>query len=205
VSSRASAALLIACGLALRAGAAAGQTPPAATGPPPLVAPPSASDATAATVEHWYGWQTLIVDAGAVGLTTLGLGLAVGAGHDLDKAALGIFYTGLGAFVFGGPIVHVAHGHWAKAGYSLALRLGLPVLLWAAGFFSVEGSCGNPDGGCGGAAIGGFTFLTGVALATMLDAGLIARERVPAPARKVPFVAFTPLRDGGGLSLVGRF
>ena len=120
---------------------------------------------------------------------------------------MNVFYAGLGAFVFGGPIVHAAHGHWAKAGGSLALRLGLPVLLWAAAFSAGLGSWVNHLlMGCGAAVIGAFAGLAGVALAVWLDAGLLARERVAAPVRSQPIVAFMLLRaDGGALSLVGRF
>ena len=185
-------AFLIACGFALRAGVAAGQTLAAATETP------------VATEEHWYGWQTMIADAGAVGLTAAGFGIAAAA-DGRSKAGVNVVYAGLGAFVFGGPIVHAAHGHWAKAGGSLALRLGLPVLLWAAAFSAGLGSCDDPDGGCGAEVLGAFAGLAGVVLAVWLDAGLLARERVAAPVRSQPIVAFTPLRDGGALSLVGRF
>lgn len=114
----------IACGLALRAGAAAGQTLPAVAEPQPPAAPPIAAEPTAAPPEtRWYGWQTLAPDAVAVGLALVAL--HVGEKADQADTAQVLLALGAGIFLADGPIVHALHGQPGRAGWSLALRLGL--------------------------------------------------------------------------------
>jgi hypothetical protein len=57
--------------------------------------------------------------------------------------------------------------------------------------------CGIGEGAAG-LVIGGL-------LAVIADSAILARDQVPVPARAAPAVAFTPLRGGGGLALIGRF
>ncbi|MDB4995553.1 MAG: hypothetical protein JWM74_2985, partial [Myxococcaceae bacterium] len=45
-----------------------------------------------------------------------------------------IALLGLGNYLFGPPIVHMAHGHDGKAVGDFGLRLGLPTLLGLFGF-----------------------------------------------------------------------
>jgi hypothetical protein len=73
----------------------------------------------------WYGWQTLLVDAGAATLLILdrpghdgsGTGLRYAAGQQAPVV-----------FVAGGPLVHLTHRHLVRAGGSLLLRAGLVAL-----------------------------------------------------------------------------
>jgi hypothetical protein len=159
-----------------------------------------------ASAEHWYGWQTLVADACAVGIFAAAWVVGSGGYDQATKTRTEtLAYISLGTFVLGGPIVHAAHGHWGKAGISFALRVGLPILGAAAAFAATDGSCSNADGGCGGAASSAVVFLFGIATAVTMDAGLLATEPIAAPTRQQPVVAFTPLRRGAGVSMIGRF
>ncbi len=76
--------------------------------------------------EHWYGDQTLVVDAIA---TSLVVGGAIGfetatRGRDRDAASAVIIIGGLG-LAAGAPVVHLAHGRPGAALGSLGLRVGL--------------------------------------------------------------------------------
>jgi len=68
----------------------------------------------------WYGYQTLAVDLAATALVYTGL--------RYDKGAL--VWTGLGTYLLGAPLVHLAHG--GPANRSLGFRL-VPLAITAAG------------------------------------------------------------------------
>jgi len=190
-----------ACGLALRAGSAAGQAAPTPE-PWPQAAPPAAPPAP--TVERWYGWQTLLADTGVL---TLAIGLGGHVDERNDVAVIGAVVAGLSAFALSGPVVHAAHGHWGKAGGSLALRGGLLLLGGGLGFAAGQDSCAQyayDHEGCG-VGYGAAGLVIGGLLAIIADSAILARDQVPVPARSEPAVAFTPLRGGGGLALIGRF
>jgi len=196
----------IVCGLALRAGAAAGQTLPAVAEPQPPAAPPIAAEPTAAPPEtRWYGWQTLAPDAVAVGLAMVAA--HVGEKADQVATARGLLALSAGIFLADGPIVHALHGQPGRAGWSLALRLGLTLLGGAAGL-GVGESCRTQyvydHEGCQ-FEYGFYGLVFGAATAALVDAAIVGHEPVTARARSAPSIAFTPLRDGGALSLSGRF
>ena len=65
---------------------------------------------------EWYGYQVLLTDVFGVGLFSGGLNV-----ESWQATAIGA-----GSVLFGGPIVHAAHGNWGRAGISLGLRVGLP-------------------------------------------------------------------------------
>lgn len=193
----------VACAIALRAVSVAAQVAPPPA-PWPQAAPPPAVAPAEPTVERWYGWQTLLADTGVL---TLAIGLG-GAVDERDEAAvIGAVVAGVGAFALAGPIVHAAHGHWRKAGGSLALRGGLLLLGGALGYAIGEESCGQyvyDHEGCG-IGEGAAGLVIGGVLAIIADSAILARDQVPLPARPAPAVTFTPLRGGGGLALFGRF
>lgn len=91
----------------------------------------------------WYGWQTLLVFGGAtvVGLSTLlGGGVSGNGGVTLIGGSIGF-----AGYVFGGPIVHWAHGNTARGFASLGLNFGGTAVgggLGAAVGSSLEGSQG---------------------------------------------------------------
>lgn len=176
---------------------------PPPTNPPVWTRPPEpAPDASVDRWEPppkarvWYGGQTLLVDALSIGAVLLG---ATSDGGSLAAAG------GLG-YVFGGPIVHAAHGHVGKPFASFGMRVGLPIggaLLGCA----AQGKQGGDFGCLGGAALG---FLAGGIAAISLDAGVIAYDDAPeGDAPRAPIAGVTPslvvARDRASLGLHGWF
>ena len=198
--------LTMACAL-VRASTAAGQTPPLAPERWPVAAPEVASEPTASVpppATRWYGWQTLLADFGALALT-IRLGASVDE-HN-DAAVVGAVVASVGAFALGGPIVHAAHGHWEKAGGSLALRGGLMLLGGLVGWGIGADACSQyfyDHEGCalGYAVVG---LVAGTAASIIVDASLLGREPVPTSAPSQTQFVFAPTRSGGGLSLIGHF
>lgn len=91
--------------------------------------------------KHWYGWQTLSLDAAALGLGVVSF--ATHDGHETAGAVLA--WTALSTYAFGAPAVHLLRGHDGKALGSLGLRVGVPVL--AASIASI----GRDEEKCSGA------------------------------------------------------
>src|SRR5262249_8789691 len=82
--------------------------------------PPGSVAAPSFVERRWYGWQTALLDIESTGLA----GGGIGGSND------GVFATGIGAYMIGAPIVHVAHKNALEAGISVALRgLGMTLLL----------------------------------------------------------------------------
>jgi hypothetical protein len=73
---------------------------------------------TARADERWYGWQTMATDGGAYLML-------VGGGYGENSEAM---IAGVGLYVLGAPLVHTYHEEYARAGISVGLRAGLPVL-----------------------------------------------------------------------------
>jgi hypothetical protein len=69
---------------------------------------------------QWYGWQILLADTGVAGTLALsGATSSPGNGVLLGAATVG--------YLVDGPLIHAAHNQGGKVGYSLALRLLMPV------------------------------------------------------------------------------
>src|SRR5262249_23454050 len=114
--------------------------PPIAAEPQARGVPPIAAEPAAASPEtRWYGWQMLAPDAVAVGLALVAL--HVGERADQLGTAEGLLAVSAGVFRADGPIVHALHGQPGRAGWSLALRIGLTLLGWPIGFSTGEGAC----------------------------------------------------------------
>jgi hypothetical protein len=171
------------------------------SGPAGLPPPPAPIRAACESLpEHWYGWQTLLVDAGSVVLLAL-------------PNAAGVFTYALGT-----PIVHAAHGKWGTGLGSLGLRVGLPLLLGLTGLMigSLSPSAGNTpipviDGGLIG-------LTGGMVAASAIDAAWLAWEPVRAsggakggglpPLTVVPMIALPVGSEHGyakGLGIAGTF
>jgi hypothetical protein len=132
---------------------------------------PSADDSETARESHWYGWQTLLVDGGAIGLAVPTHGIAFLVGYPL-----------------GGPTVHIAHGHAEKGSLDLLVRVGTPVggaLVGALVLYAIAPNhCSSCDvvqdawqlGAVYGALLGGVG-------AMAIDAAVLAREEVPVAHR----------------------
>jgi hypothetical protein len=80
---------------------------------------------------------------------------------------------GMAGYTFGGPVIHAAHGHWDKAGYSLGLRVA-PV----AGAIGIGSAL---DAGEATPLLVGGAALTGM----VLDSALLGYETVAVDAAKV--------------------
>jgi hypothetical protein len=162
--------------------------------PPATPAPP--------TKDSWYGWQTLLVDAAALGMV---LAAPAGGEHTRDP----LLVAGVGTYALGGPAVHLAHAGVGRALGSLALRAGLPI-----GGAFVGMALGTASDHSGDAIAGGLVgFGLGLVGAVAIDASLVAWEEgtpkprdaapPPKPLAFAPSVAVTP--HGASLGVVGAF
>lgn len=135
--------------------------------------------------ERWYGWQTLLVDGMSLVATPLAPPL------------------GLGGYLLGAPIVHLANGHVGIAGLDLLLRVGLPA--GGAMLACLGDRCQGDLGGLAAAVGLGIGALGAIAI----DGAVLAREetaRTPkgdGAAKRAPARAFSiapgaaPRREGG--------
>jgi hypothetical protein len=122
----------------------------------------------------WYGWQTLLTDAGALSL------LVVGTSLDLRQATLvhAIQITGASSYLLGAPTVHWLHGHPSKALESVGLRLAAPAASGLLGYGIGALACGkndDSDASCP-AVLGGVGLALGFGAAIAIDAAVLARE-----------------------------
>lgn len=157
-------------------------TPPA----PPAPTPPR---------RYWYGWQTLIADAVALGVAS--------AADPRNGRREGLLYTGAVLYVLGGPFVHFMQEEPGKALGSAGLRIGAPL----AGALALGGpgfaNSREPDETANYGAILGFSL--GIAAAVATDAAALARKAPP--NSRVPRVQVAPFatRDALGVDLTGSF
>ena len=149
-----------------------------------LSAPPAAPPA--ATLEpvsqtHWYGWQTLLVDGAALGVTVGGFWLR--PPHQ-DWSVVSI--VGIGAWAVGAPVVHWSHGRVGVGLASLGFRLALPAL----GLLLLSTPCSSSE--CSEQILAASLGLAIIPAPMVLDATWLSRERqTSGPAQSAP----------GGLSL----
>lgn len=134
---------------------------------------------------QWYGYQTLVVDgASVVGGVALSLTARDKHGDPLHPA-LAIWVPGYVVGLFGGPIVHFAHGRWKTGLGSLGLRaLAGPVgvLPGLMGYCAAVGGVRNcARAGAMWGLVGGF------AVVSVVDAFALAYE--PTPQKEA---AYTP-------------
>ena len=154
---------------------------------------------TAPIRRHWYGWQTLLVDAATVALAAT-VGTVDSGDRQVENVIAGMVLV---PYALGGPVVHAAHGQWGRAGASLGLRLGAPTVGALGGYLVGSASCARPDTSdvpC--AAVGaGLGLLAGGAAAIILDAAVLAYEPEAAPnLALVPVIIADRDRWGAGLS-----
>ncbi len=82
--------------------------------------PPAAS---ASLVDpEWYGWQAIIADALGGGL------LALSSQVSGQNGGVAVALVGVTDLVVTAPLIHAAHAQAGRAGISVAMRLGLPLL-----------------------------------------------------------------------------
>jgi hypothetical protein len=149
-------------------------------------------DAEPPRAKRWYGGYTLATDGAAVAL-------ALG-GAALDRDGELLLVGSVGAYLLGGPIVHLAHGNPGRSLLSLGMRAGLPVTLAFLGV-AAEG-CGEGHDFCGygGALIG---FGVGLVSAVVIDAAAIARDEVEPTPAIAPALGVS--REGAWLGATGTF
>jgi len=149
---------------------------------------------------EWYGWQTLIVDGGSLGI------LIVGSSTNSSAAAGAFFFTN----ILGPPIVHWAHGNVGTGFASFGIRGGAWLCMIAGILATADfgGGSSKSDSGAGVALVA--VGVIGVLAAPAIDAAVFAFDDVTpeSASRKTtprftagPFVA----RGGGGLSFSGAF
>jgi hypothetical protein len=161
---------------------------------------------------HWYGWQTLLVDA--VGPATL-LTARAAVGPSFPSTVGPAFWVaGASSYALGAPVVHAAHGQWGRAAGSLGLRIGLPLGGALMGYgiaqATLQGGGGGDDhGGAQSTVLYLFTLgggLVGAITAAFVDACALAYEPEARGSDK-PVVAPTVslVRGGGSVGVVGQF
>jgi hypothetical protein len=142
-----------------------------------------------ASGRRWYGAPILIVDAASYGCF-----LAAASSDALAPMAA----PGVVGYLLGGPITHLAHGNWGRAGLSVLARGALPIVTAAAA------SCEPDSGDCVSNALS--LAAVGMVAATVLDTALLASEPEPAPASSLsarPVLSLSA--DHAFLGATGRF
>ncbi|MBI3204298.1 MAG: hypothetical protein HYZ29_22365 [Myxococcales bacterium] len=137
--------------------------------------------------ERWYGGEILLADVASI--TLLFAAPPVGAV----------------GYLFGGPIVHAAHGEGGNSVGSFGVRVAMP-MLGALGGCAISGDSG--DWGCLPGAVLGLG--AGVIAASAIDASVIAYQEQPArPRTRGGTLAATPRlgigRHGASFGLAGQF
>ena len=106
-------------------------------------APQGTEPADTPLLKRWYGWETLSLDAAA-----LGLGVMSFATYDGQGTAGALLGSGaISTYAFGAPAVHLLRDQSGKAVTSLGLRVGLPVLAVGIASIGRDASCSesSPD------------------------------------------------------------
>jgi hypothetical protein len=204
-------ALFVGCLLALPLGLPS--TARAAEPTAPAIVLPSAPIAADAP-QRWYGWQPLMVDLSSIATM-------VGGGFVRGAASAPIEIVGGAGFVFGAPLIHLAHGHAEKAGTSLALRTVVPgvaaligVLIgWAAFPNGTHNQSGDTFSGVDKSvyqAEGGFIgFGAGAIAGMIIDDALVAKENAPSrlhlDSRPTVEPRVAGVRGGATLGIGGTF
>jgi len=132
---------------------------------------------------EWYGWQAIIADALGGGL------LALSSQVSGPNGGVAVAVVGLTDLVVTAPLIHVAHAQAGRAGISVGMRLGLPLLGGLLGVAVGGSTCQPPPASpgavdfsgldCLGAQIGGALVGAGVgmAIAVIVDDSALAWDR----------------------------
>jgi hypothetical protein len=134
----------------------------------------------------WYGWQTLLVDALAIGTA------ALTATTDIEG-----FWLGVGMLVVGSPIVHIAHLNFTQGLVSFGMRLVPGSLFVLAGTASGDK---NPVGF-------GWLGVLATTVVLIVDAAVLAWKEHPREAQARAWLTpwLDPQRGDVGLSYAARF
>ena len=139
----------------------------------------------------WYGYQTLAVDALAVGMMWVGL----------ERKAKTLGWAGVGTYMLGAPLVHLAHGGSRTPLKSFGLRL-VPAVIVVVGLASCVVTMGA---GCGLVVVGLLT----VPVMPVIDAAVLGYDRVEplatAKAQSLVLPSYDPKRRAAMVSWAGTF
>ncbi len=156
------------------------------------------------SARRWYGWETLSLDAAAIGLGVMSYRTFDGQGT--GGALLGS--GALSTYAFGAPAVHLLRDQPTKAMMSLGLRVGLPVLAVGVVTAGHDERCSTPDDASCASYRRRLLVVGAVsaAVVSLIDGALLAWQPAPQPQR----LALTPIAgwDGsrGGLAgVAGTF
>lgn len=183
--------------------------PPSASAPASTNVNVSANAANANAVDsaeaapsetRWYGYQPLVADGVALSLFAASVatyepmpcGLFEDCARPDNTASSSFLIAGALVYAFASPTIHALHGHWGKAGGSLGLRLGAPLVGLAVGSATT-------------AEAGALTASLGALAAMVVDDVFLARETI----RKAPSLSVAPTYDAKterfGLAVGGEF
>jgi hypothetical protein len=179
---------------------------------PPEPAPPVALRRQwefVAKPRPWYGDQILIADAVTMSLTTVGLAMAnrnTSSGRTPDTTLAVIGYA---SYVLTAPIIHGVHERWGMVPASMGLRVGLPVMGLLYGALSRQCSEDADTSSCDTTLAAEVGLLSGMVVATVLDASLFARENREYEWQETSSVgiapAFSAANKSGELRVFGTF
>jgi len=129
----------------------------------------------------WYGAPALAVD----GAVAVGLAVVVEMNDNRSSSGTPAVVYGLGAaYLLGGPLVHLAHGHAARSAESFLVRAGA----LAAGLALAVAISDRPRSGCADESAdatcpAGYGLLLAPVTAMLVDDLLLAREPAARSAR----------------------
>jgi len=153
------------------------------------------------TIRRWYGYQTVISD-----FLSTSLFFAGAASFDVcisvfrssrrtchNEIPVTLILGGMAGYTLGGPVIHAAHGHWDKAGYSLGLRVA-PI----AGAIGIGSALDARDATP--------LLVAGAALTGMvLDSALLGYETVAVDAPRVSLAPYYDTKSRtGSLVIIGN-
>lgn len=171
-------------------------------------APQGSEPADTPVLKRWYGWETLSLDAAA-----LGLGAMSFATYDGRGTAGALLGSGaLSTYAFGAPAVHLLRDQSGKAVTSLGVRIGLPVLAVGIASIGRDSSCAEDSADFDAVKCRPqqdrmmLAGLLSVVAASLIDGAFIAWEPPPAP-RKLslsPVLAWNG-EKGGVAGVAGTF
>ncbi|HEY2028710.1 MAG TPA: hypothetical protein VGH20_05830 [Myxococcales bacterium] len=143
--------------------------------PPEAVSP----EPPAPRVLSWYGWQNILADG-------VGIGVLIAGARSDSNLMLGV---ALANYLVTSPTIHFAHGDARQGLGSIALRLGIPLILGIVG----QSSCGK-----GGDCLSGVLGIgLGAPIAMVIDDVVLSFHTEPAPQPRIlPTVTMIPGRDG---------
>lgn len=170
--------------------------PRLALAPTPLLARDSEKlDARPHYEKHWYGWQTLFVDAVSIALA-FGGGIA-----DIEP----LFWPGMVGLIFGSPIVHFSHGNAGVGFASMGVRVGLTLIVLMVALIAALDAFGSDSSNEDGLVAAEIIALGAAIGASALDAAVFAYDRVLVGGAALLRPWYDARSGGAGLRVAGSF